>query len=439
MSGAGTETDPLGGRWTTVCVGDHFGRLIGKRIPARRFDAVRERGLATPDFHLVTSVENVPHLDMAVTGAATGFRNGLLVPMPGKSFVLPDQPATEVHLARAVRLDGAPYEEAPRRILERQAERLADAGLVATVATELEFYLFAASMREAVNAAPMTCPPFWERNADNDVFLTDMASGVLDGICACLDSAGIPVEAVQGEGGPGQFEVNVGHGDPLEAADRQLILKHVVRHVARAAGLAATFMAKPRQDWSGSGGHIHIGLQGSGGAEPPRTDSSEPADAFIAGILRHAAEMTLMYCPLVNSYRRFAPGNFAPAKPTWGEENRTAMVRRVADERGRRFEFRLPGSDMNPYHAIAAALASGLHGVKNGISLPPPCAGNAEEADVDSIPADFSESIRRFAEVRAGGRSVPSGGEKPHTGSRAPRVVRLPARGHRLGVAALLR
>ncbi len=397
MSGDGLQKLSAEPRWVTLCTGDHFGRLIGKRIPAWRFPAVRDRGLAVPDFHLVTGAENVPYSDMAVTGMASGFRNGLLKPIPGRSFRLPDRPEVEIHLSRAIRSDGCAYEESPRRVLERQTERLVESGLAVTVATELEFYLFDMPLRDAVAVLPAQARPYWIRNADNDVLLTDFAAPVLDEICVCLDVAGIPVESIQGEGGPGQFEINIGPGDPLEAADRHVIFKHIVRHVAGRAGVAVTFMAKPRADWAGSGGHIHVGVRRGEPMEEGRDESQQIADAFIAGVLHDAPAVTLMYCPLVNSFRRFASNSFVAAKPTWGEDDRTAMVRRVVDERGRRFEFRLPGADMNPYHAIAAILASGMRGVSESRQIRPERQGDSEEAELGSVPGDLGEAIANFS------------------------------------------
>ena len=398
MSGGDLQDALVETKWATLCTSDHYGRLIGKRIPVRRYRDVLDRGLAVPDFHLVTNAENVSYPDMAVTGLASGFRNGLLRPIPGRTFRMLDRPETVLHLCRAERKDGSDYEESPRRILERQAERLAEAGIEATVATELEFYLFDMPLRDALTVLPGDARPFWVRNADNDVLLTDRAAPVLDEICTFLEAAGIPVESIQGEGGPGQFEINIGPGGPLEAADQHVIFKHTVRHVAGKAGLAATFMAKPRAGWAGSGGHIHVCVGWREDEERGVRESRELADAFIAGVLQDAPALALLYSPNVNSYRRFCHDPFVSVVPSWDEDNRTAMVRRVLDERGRRFEFRLPGADMNPYHAIAALLASGIQGVEEGRRLPPAGIPVATAAEHDRVPATMDEAVSRFEE-----------------------------------------
>ncbi len=397
MSGGGHPQRSAEPRWATFCTGDHFGRLIGKRIPYRRYMDVRDRGLAVPDFHLVTNAENIPYPDMAVTGLDGGFRNGLLKPIPGRSFRLQDRPEVEIHLCRAERTDGRAYEEAPRRMLERQVDRLAEHGIAVSVATELEFYLFDMPLRDALSARPAEVRPFWVRNADNDVLLTDRAAPVLDEICACLEAADIPVESIQGEGGPGQFEINIGAGDPLEAADRHVVFKHIVRHVASQAGVAATFMAKPRSDWAGSGGHVHACVSRRQRDTAGAGESRTLADAFIAGVLRDAAMLALMYCPTVNSYRRFCSEPFVADAPGWGDDDRTAMVRRVADERGSRFELRLPGADMNPYHAVAALLASGTEGVREGAKLQAAGQHRSKDACIDRIPGSLDEAIAKFA------------------------------------------
>ena len=192
MSGGNIRDSLAETQWVTLCTSDHFGRLIGKRIPARRYRDVLDRGLAVPDFHLVTNAENVPYTDMSVTGLASGFRNGLLRPIPGRTFRMLDRPETELHLCRAERTDGSDYEESPRRILERQVERLAKAGIVTTVATELEFYLFDMPLRDALTTLPVEARPFWVRNADNDVLLTERAGPLLDEICASLTRRAFP-------------------------------------------------------------------------------------------------------------------------------------------------------------------------------------------------------------------------------------------------------
>ena len=383
---------PEGIETIALAVPDHTGRLIGKRVPVRRWPAIEGRGLPVPDFHLATGIDNVPRPDIPVTGLHTGFNNGLLRPLDRPRFVVPTEPATLVVLADALRHDGGAVEEAPRRILAVQCARLRALGIEATVATELEFYLYKTSMADAARAGFRGLEPYWHRNADNDLLLTGRALDVLNAMTAALKAAGFTIEAVQGEGGSGQYEINTGHGDALSAADRHAVFKHVLRDTALHRGCAITFMAKPDAGDAGSGGHVHVGLLADGTpALGHGRDLSDLGRAWLGGVLAFTPELTLMHAPYANSYRRLVPGSFAPLHAAWGVDDRTRMVRLVADGGGARFEFRLPSADMNPYHSLAALIAAGIAGIEGGLEPSP------EGQAGDAIPRDLTEAITAFA------------------------------------------
>lgn len=385
-------------RQVALCAPDNAGRLIGKRVPARRWPALLEHGMAAPNFHLVTNLDNVPYTDLAVTGPRQGFRNGLLRALPETAFRDPAEPGTLFVLADTLTSEGAAYEEAPRRVLSRQAERLAALGLTATVATELEFYLFEGNPDAAARANYRELVPFCRRNLDNDVLLTARANPYLDALTAALADAGIAVEAVQGEGSPGQLEVNTAHGSPLSTADRHVIFKHLARSTAHAQGRTVTFLAKSRADLAGSGGHAHIALASADGPLLGHGgELSAEGRSFVAGLLAFTPELTLLHAPYANSYKRLVPGSFTPLKATWGHDNRTCLVRACGDERGTRLEFRLAGADANPYHLVAAILIAGLAGLARDLPLAPPVEGDAAEADASPVPRDLTEAVAAFA------------------------------------------
>lgn len=385
-------------RQVALCAPDNAGRLIGKRVPARRWPAILERGgLAAPNFHLVTNLENVPYTDLAVAGPHQGFRNGLLRPLPDTAFRDPAEPGTLFVLADTLTSEGEAYEEAPRRVLARQVERLAGLGLTATVATELEFYLFDGGPGALARGGYRDLVPFCHRNLDNDVLLTARANPYLEALGLALEGAGIAVEAVQGEGSPGQLEVNTGHGDPLGAADQHVIFKHLARSTAHAQDRTVTFLAKPDAALAGSSGHAHLAvvragtpLLGRGG------ELSADGRRFVAGLLAFTPELALLHAPYANSYKRLVPGSFTPLKATWGHDNRTCLVRVCGDERGTRLEFRLAGADANPYHLLAAILIAGLAGLTHDLPLPPSIEADAADEDAPPVPRDLSEAVAAF-------------------------------------------
>jgi glutamine synthetase len=211
--------------------------------------------------------------------------------------------------------------------------------------------------------------------------------------------AGIPVEVAQGEGGVGQFEVTLAHAEPLEMADRHVVYKHGVKALAHRHGLAATFMAKPREGEAGSSCHIHLSLARDGESALTAADGSlsQVGAAFVAGLVRFAPDFCLLYAPYANSYRRLQPGSWAPANLTWGLDNRTVLVRVCGSANARRLEFRLPGADANPYLAIAALIAAGIAGVEQDLTPAPATAGDGYAADAPRLPRELGEAVERFA------------------------------------------
>ena len=402
MSGAPLPPDgalPPEVEVVAVCVPDHFGRLIGKRVPAERWPAVREQGLSMPNFHLVTGPDNVPYPDLAVTGYHTGFRNGLLEPRTDTAFRLSPEPGTLFVLADAFHAGGERVEEAPRRILDTQVARLAERGLRARCAAELEFYLFRTPYERAAAQGYRRLEPYYHLHADNDILIAGYAEGFLSSLRAAMRGAGIGCDNTQGEGGEGQYEINLPPAAPLAMADRTVIFKHLVKALAREQSLAATFMAKWGTPRVGSGGHVHLSLEDDEGrplfeglSDAPRT----PGAAFLAGLLAYAGDFCLLHAPFANSYRRLQPDSFAPTNASWGYDNRSVLVRVVRGAGAARLEFRLPGADANPYLSFAALLAAGIEGLDRQLELPAPTEGNAYESDAPALHGDLTEAVQAF-------------------------------------------
>jgi glutamine synthetase len=455
----------------SVCVPDHYGRLAGKRIAAHRFGEILAGGLDMPDFHLVTGPDNQPAAGVAATGDHTGFPNDVLWPDMETFRRLPWDPDTGIVLAQARRRDGSVIAEAPRAILQHQAERLASHGLSAWVATELEFYVYEDSYAQSFRKGYRGLSPLYHRNGDNDVLVTEFLDGYLRPLRRAMAEVGLPAEATQGEGGVGQVEMNFPADAPLRAADAHALFKHAAKAIAYRHDRCVTFMAQPDQDQAASGCHLHLSLRdqaglpctaapGTGapdspgpgspgpgspgpGSPGPGTELSERARRFLAGLLAFSPELTLLHAPVVNSYRRLQPGGWAPAAATWGHDDRRTMVRVVGSGASLRLEFRLPGADANPYLAIAAALAAGIAGLETletEAALPvdlrtaaarggdqDPGAALAPGRTAPPIPMDLTEAIQRFEESKLAGQAF---GEdiRAHVAGMARHELRLARR-----------
>ena len=389
-----------------VCVPDNIGRLIGKRLPAARWDEIARNGMPMPDYFLVTGIENRPHTDLEVTGYHTGFNNGLLKPIPETRFRIPTEPKTLFFLSDAIDKNGTPIAEAVRNVLIRQVERLHGHGLTSSFASELEFYVYRNSYAEAHEEDYRSFRPFYHRHADNDVLNAGFAEPLLDDIREAMRANGVTTEATQGEGGIGQYEINLRHTDPLAMADRHVIFKHVVKAVSQARDHAATFMAKISEDQAGSSGHVHVSLYDRRGRSiiGKENQLSQVGRRFLAGLLRFTPELTLLHAPYANSYRRLQPGTFAPSNLSWGWDNRTVMVRVMGCD-SLRFEFRLPGADMNPYLSFAAILAAGIEGIERNLTPPRPVIGNAYDKALPGVPRDLGEALAAFRQSKLADRA----------------------------------
>jgi glutamine synthetase len=203
------------------------------------------------------------------------------------------------------------------------------------------------------------------------------------------------VENSKGECNFGQHEINFSYEDALGAADTHTIYKNAAKEIASQEGMAITFMAK-YDEREGNSCHIHLSLRRDDGGilfgDEPRVFES-----FVAGQLACLRELTLLFAPNVNSYKRYAEGSFAPTAVAWGRDNRTCALRVVGHGSSLRVENRVPGGDVNPYLALSAMIAAGLHGVDAGLELESPFEGNAYTADKPRVPTTLLQARELFA------------------------------------------
>jgi glutamine synthetase len=302
--------------------------------------------------------------------------------------------------------DGTPFEGDPRFVLRRQLQRASDLGYAFYVGPELEYFYFKDS----------TGTEFLDQGGYFDLTPLDVATDYRKRTVQYLEAMGIPVELVHHEVAPSQHEIDLRYTDALAMADSVMSYRLTVKEVAQEFGVYATFMPKPVAGVNGSGMHTHQSLyQGDHNAFFDGHDEyhlSRVAKGYIAGLLAHAREITLVTNQWVNSYKRLVPGYEAPVFACWARRNRSALVRvpmyKPGKEEAARIEFRSPDSACNPYLAFAAMLAAGLAGIEGDYELPPEASNNIYEmteqerraAGIDSLPLDLHEATHAAEESK---------------------------------------
>ena len=387
-----------------VAFPDLQGRPVGKRVTGAFFlEHVVDHGIEACDYLLACDVDMDPLPGYAFATWETGYGDLNAVVDPHSVRPVPWLPGNALVLCDLLTMEGAPVEVSPRRILRRQIERAAERGLEIKCATELEFYLFKDSFDEAAEKHWHGLVPHASSIEDYQLLQTSREEYVIERIRNQMLEAGIPIEFSKGEAGVGQHEINVTYSGALEVADRHLVFKNGVKEIAGSLGRAATFMAKWTMEDAGSSCHIHTSLWSTADGTPlmaPAQGSDEVSgfstigQHFLAGQLHAAKQLAWCFAPYVNSYRRYVPDSWAPTAVVWGEDNRTCGFRAVGSGAGRRVESRIPGADVNPYLALASAIAGGLWGIDHELELEPAFSGNGYKApDVPRIPSTLAEAI----------------------------------------------
>ncbi len=385
---------------------DMQGRLIGKRVTGHYFlDAVHKEWHAC-DYLLALDMEMEPVPGFAVASWERGYGDFAIRPDLSTLRRIPWLSGTALVLGDVCDHDGNELPHSPRAMLKRQLARLAERGLGAKMASELEFYVFDEDYRTCRDKDYRDLRTAGWYIEDYHVFETTKREPLMRAIRNGMDAAGVPVEFSKGEWGPGQEELNLVYAEALEMADRHVIYKNGVKEIAHLQGKAVTFMAKWRQDLAGNSCHIHASLWTAGG-EPAFVDAegreNDTFRHFLGGQLALAREYTLFLAPYVNSYKRFQAGSFAPTNIVWSRDNRTAGFRIVGHGPSTRVECRMPGADVNPYLAYAAMLAAGLHGIDNRLDPGPEYTGDAyRSGDVPALP----RTLREAAELLDGSRAL---------------------------------
>ncbi|MCX6432751.1 MAG: glutamine synthetase family protein, partial [Actinobacteria bacterium] len=311
----------------------------------------------------------------------SGYRDLLLRVDPTTFFRMPWQPGTIGVLGDLEFADGTAVTMAPRTVLRRQAKRIETAGYTASLGSELQFTL--------ITPEPAT-------GGNHLASRSARLEPTLHQIRRSLSEMPVEIAGTSGLQGPGQYEVVLLPGDPLQVSDGAVLSRSAIKAIATLEGQRATFMAAPGE--SAGTGAVNISLRGQRGGSPladryGEAGLSEVGKAFVAGLLLHATELCVLYAPNVNSYRRFGSDPFSPSALTWGDDNRTCAVRVVSSESALRIENRIPGSDANPYLTAAATIAAGLDGITHQAKVPPVVSPTA-----DPLPTSLAQAVAVWAE-----------------------------------------
>ncbi len=384
---------------------DHYGRFMGKRLDADFFlEEASASGTHACNYLLTVDMEMEPVPGYPLANWQKGYGDFHLVPdfatlriaswLSKTALILCDLHDEKNH---------SPVLQAPRSILKRQVEQAAHGGYTAMAASELEYYIFQNSYRDAAGKGYKDLTPAGWYLEDYHLLQGSREEGFNGAARRHLKSSGIPVESSKGEWGVGQHELNIRYSDILTMADRHVIFKECLKEVADQMGISVSFMAKIAANQAGSSSHIHISLWQNnqnlfvGNEQWGQVACSNIFKWFLGGFILHAPEVMVFYAPTVNSYKRYRAGSWAPTRLAASYDNRTAGFRVVGEGHSLRIECRIPGADCNPYLAFAAALASGMDGILNKIEPPAIFDGDVYAADnLPSVPHTLCDAMALF-------------------------------------------
>jgi glutamine synthetase len=364
---------------------DLYGRFIGKRYDAEFFlEKIAQDGAHACDYLLTVDMEMNPVAGYTFANWESGYGDVHLLPdfstlrlaswLDKSALIICDVQNDNTHKLESIN---------PRTILREQIEQATLAGYSTRAGSELEYYIFENSYREASEKKYDDLRSAGWYIEDYHILQGTREESFNGTVRRHLKNSGVPVENSKGEWGLGQHELNVHYADILTMADRHAVYKQCFKEVADKLGISVTFMAKFSEEQAGSSCHLHLSLWQANKNIFPGKMSAGPVKCspefrwFLGGWIKHAPDVMVFYAPTVNSYKRYRSESWAPTRLAWSYDNRTAGFRVVGRGNSLRIECRIPGADCNPYLAFAAALASGLDGIKNKIEPPAIFAGDA--------------------------------------------------------------
>ena len=371
----------------------------GKYVSLEKFLSAAEGGMGFCDVVFGWDIADDLYDNAKVTGWHTGYPDAQARVDASTARVIPWEPDVAAFILDFVNADSSPYEASPRQLLQRVGRKARAMGFLPRFGAEFEYFIFREtpqSLREKGFANLNTLTPgmfgySWLRSSAN----SPLVHSILDG-CKAF---GIEIEGMHTETGPGVYETAIRYDDLEKAADKAVLFKTAVKEICARYGLTASFMAKWNSKLPGCSGHVHESLWSLDGERnlfydaDGREEMSQALRHYVGGQLELMPELTALYWPTINSYKRSVENTWAPVSATWGHENRTTALRTIGGgSKSTRIEFRLLGADMNPYIGMAASLAAGLWGIENAVDPPPPCEGNAYRIEAPPLPRSLKDA-----------------------------------------------
>ena len=393
-----------------VAVSDIDGILRGKVLHKDKFVSAVEGGFGFCDVVYGWDMHDQCYDNTTVTGWHKGYPDALARLDLSTHRNVPWDGGIDFFLGNFVRTVKGREEPFPldgRQVLKRVLARAAKSGVQPMCSLEFEFFNFAETPQSWAEKKGVGPEPITPGMFGYSLLRAGHARDYFNALFTELAAFGVPIEGLHTETGPGVYEAAIVYSDALEAGDRALLFKAGAKEIGARFGIMPSFMAKWNQHFPGCSGHVHQSL--SDGKrnvfhDPKgRAGMSKVFESYLAGQVDALMQFAPMYWPTINSYKRLVDGFWAPVKPTWGLDNRTASFRVIAGSpKATRLETRCPGADVNPYLAMAAVIAAGLHGVEKGLKLTaPPITGTNQGAeDIPRAPRSLLRSNHTFKESK---------------------------------------
>jgi len=400
-----------GAQKVKVAVSDIDGILRGKYLHIDKFNGAAEPypagGFGFCDVVFGWDSSDQCYDNTSVTGWQHGFPDALARLDLDTARNVPWDNNVPFFLGEFINSDGTPHPLCPRQTLKKVIKRAAKMGVNPMCGMEFEWFNFLENShswesKKGVGPTPLTPGMFGYsllRMNQNREFFNAIQDEMLQ--------FGVPIEGLHTETGPGVYEAAIAFSDALTQADRAILFKTGTKEIGARFGIMPSFMAKWNAAYPGCSGHIHQSM--SDGKKNLFADAkgrhgmSKMFESYLAGQIAHLMEFAPMFWPTINSYKRLVDGFWAPVKPTWGVDNRTASFRVIAGSpKSTRLETRCPGADVNPYLAMAAVIAAGLDGVEKGMKLTAPAihGTNGGAENIPRAPRTLIETTRNFQQSK---------------------------------------
>jgi len=372
----------------------------GKYVSMEKFFSSAESSMGFCDVVFGWDLADELYDNAQVTGWHTGYPDMIAKVDLSTARVIPWEPDTAAFLLDFVNRDGTPFEPSPRQLLQKIGQRARKLGFLPKFGAEYEFFIFRETPQslhqkgftQLEHLTPGMFGYSWLRTSQS----APLVHSILDG----LNGFGLDIEGFHTETGPGVFEAAIRYDELEKSADKAVLFKTALKEICSRHGLTATFMAKISPKLPGCSGHVHQSLWGLESGtnafwDPEAPDGmSQTLRHYIGGQLELMPELTALYWPTINSYKRSVENTWAPTSATWGRENRTCAIRVIGDSpKAMRLEYRQLGADMNAYVGMAVSLAAGLWGIQNQVEPPEGVGGNGYQVEARPLPRNLRDAV----------------------------------------------